>query len=100
MTTEKDYKETLSEFLDKFCDIFFLNREDFFGKKTGMVEYKYLFFYSCRKKFPTISSSNIAKFLNKNIYDFYTGTAKVRSLIKIKDKLTLKRLEAIEKIIN
>ena len=95
------YQDKIKEFLIEYCDLFFINSEDMWKKypDSTMMIYRNLFFYACKKKFPVISSTNVGKMFGKNSDAVYEGLSIIYSLKENKDETTLKRLEALKKIL-
>jgi hypothetical protein len=96
-----NYIEELEEHFEKFCDLFFLDKDSFHKKRVdGIVSsYKDLFYYSCSKRFPMISPENVTKFIfRKNRSEYYRGVSTIDTLASVfKDEITLKRIKALEK---
>lgn len=95
------YEEELYKFLDDFCDLFFLTKEELKSVKPNstIILYRHLFFYACRKKFPIVSYDNIGRILGKRKDTVYEGISTIYSLKGEKDIKTLKLLKALKRIL-
>lgn len=95
----QSYEEELKDFLDKFCDLFFVTKEELSRRKINstLVQYRALFFYCCRERFPIISSTNIGKVLNKSANTVNSDIYQISFLVEKKNKQMLKKLRAVKK---